>query len=349
VTSKNQQRPNERQTIAVFGASGHTGRFVITELLRRGFSSRAIGRDIARLAASDFVDRGVDIRSARTDDPVALDKAIAGASAVINCAGPFLDSAEAIAAAALRARVHYFDITAEQPSAQATLMKFDASARATGIVVVPAMGFYGGLGDILATAVVGDWNIADDIRIVIGLDSWHPTLGTRKTGQRNTSQRLVIADGKLQPLPQPASEMPWNFPEPLGRQTVIELPFSETVLIARHIRTSHLHNYINQAALQDIRNAATPPPTAADASGRSAQIFTVEVTATNGDQIRRVRAHGRDIYAFTAPLVCEAVERIVAGTVRGGGAFAPGELFDARAFLAALVERDELDLEATGW
>ena len=142
--------------------------------------------------------------------------------------------------------------------------------------------------------------------------------------------------------------MPWNFPEPLGRQTVIELPFSETVLIARHIRTSHLHNYINQAALQDIRNAATPPPTAADATGRSAQIFTVEVTAVNGDKMRRVRVRGRDIYAFTAPLVCEAVERIVAGRVQGGGAFAPGELFDAWAFLAALVERDELDLEATG-
>jgi hypothetical protein len=38
------------------------------------------------------------------------------------------------------------------------------------------------------------------------VDSWHPTVGTRITGQRNTARRLVIIDGRLAPLPQPAPE-----------------------------------------------------------------------------------------------------------------------------------------------
>jgi hypothetical protein len=46
-------------------------------------------------------------------------------------------------------------------------------------------------------------------------------------------------------------------------------------------------------------------------------------------------AAGRDIYGFTAPLVCEAVERLLAGGV-ASGALAPGEAFDAADFLAAL-------------
>jgi short subunit dehydrogenase-like uncharacterized protein len=136
--------------VAVFGASGHTGRFVVAELLRRGFTPIPVGRDASR--APGFQDRGLEYRSANVEDPASLDRALAGAAAVINCAGPFLDTAEPLVAAALRARVHYLDVTAEQSSALATFERFAALARDAKIVVVPAMGFYGGLGDLLATA-----------------------------------------------------------------------------------------------------------------------------------------------------------------------------------------------------
>jgi len=83
---------------------------------------------------------------------------------------------------------------------------------------------------------------------------------------------------------------------------------------------------------------------AADETGRSAQTFLVDVIARNRDKTRRVIARGRDIYAFTAPLVCEAVQRILGGGVRRPGVMAPGELFDANAFLRALAP-DHLRLE----
>jgi len=35
--------------VAIYGAYGHTGRFVVAELLRRGFVPVACGRDAARL------------------------------------------------------------------------------------------------------------------------------------------------------------------------------------------------------------------------------------------------------------------------------------------------------------
>ncbi|WP_247668070.1 hypothetical protein [Micromonospora sp. C81] len=40
------------QRVAVFGAYGHTGRFVVTELRERGFVPLLLGRDESRLAAS---------------------------------------------------------------------------------------------------------------------------------------------------------------------------------------------------------------------------------------------------------------------------------------------------------
>jgi short subunit dehydrogenase-like uncharacterized protein len=321
---------------------------MVAQLMRRGFAPLAIGRDSAKLTESGFEVCGVPIRTACIDDAASLDRSLAGAAAVINCAGPFLDTADAVTAAALRARIHYLDVTAEQPSAQATFDRFGAAATETGVVVLPAMGFYGGFADLLATAAMGNWDSPDEIieideiRLGIALDSWRPTRGTRITGQRNTARRLVIEDGKLVPVAQPAPQSFWDFPEPFGRQDVSEVPFSEVPVIARHLRVARLRTHLNNAPLRDLRESTTPPPPpppkfAADESERSAQIFLVDVTVRNGNRIRRATAQGRDIYAFTAPLVVEAVERILDGRARGSGALAPGETFDSTDFIRALA------------
>jgi hypothetical protein len=199
------------------------------------------------------------------------------------------------------------------------------------------MGFYGGFADLLATAAMGNWDSADEIRLGIALDSWHPTQGTRITGQRNTARRLVIDDGKFVPLAQPTPQTFWDFPEPFGRQDVSEIPFSEVPVIARHLRVARLRSYLNNAPLRDLRDSTTPPPIAADETGRSAQTFLVDVVVRNGSRTRRAIAQGRDIYAFTAPLVVEAIERILDGRARGSGALAPGETFDSTDFLRALA------------
>jgi short subunit dehydrogenase-like uncharacterized protein len=330
----------QRSRVAVYGATGHTGRFVVAELLRRGFAPVCVARDQGKLAASRFRGHGVEGRAASIDEPAELDSAFAGTSAIINCAGPFVDTAEAVAAAALRAGIHYLDITAEQPSALAILDRFGDAARKAGIAVVPAMAFYGGLSDLLTTAATRGLEAVDEVRIGVALDSWHPTAGTRVTGARNTARRLKIIDGCLAPIPQPAPESTWDFPEPFGRQRVVELPFSEVALIAKHLQVARLSSFINADALRDLRDPKTPPPTTVDQQGRSAQNFLVEVTVRVGDERRRAAARGVDIYAVTAPLVCEAVDRVLGDTVREGGAFAPGELFDAEDFLRALSPQE---------
>lgn len=326
-------------TVAVFGAAGHTGRFVVSELLSRGFVPIAVGRDGVKLAARGFAKRGVEIREASTDDAGSLDRAFAGASAVINCAGPFLDTLQGVASAALRAGSHYLDITAEQTSAQMAFATFDEPARQAGVVVIAGMGFYGGLADLIVTAAMDGWDLADEIRLGIALDSWHPTQGTRTTGAKNTAPRVAITNGRLSPIAQPAIELDWDFPEPFARQKVVELPFSEVVVIERHVRASELHTFLSHTALRDIRDPTTPPPEAVDEAGRSAQIFLVEAIVRKGSHTRRIAAQGRDIYAFSAPLICEAVQRLLNGGVSSAGALAPGTIFDARDFLTALSPR----------
>jgi len=320
--------------IAIYGATGHTGRFVVDELRRRGRTPIAIGRDAARLRAL-YPD--LDTRTAQVDDGASIDRALAGTAAVINCAGPFLDTAGIVASAAVRARIHYLDVTAEQASAQATFERFENAARRAGVCLVPAMGFYGGFGDLLATAAMRDWTSADELRIGIALDSWQPTEGTRATGRRNTMRRYIVSQGRLMFQPEASGPSPrWDFPEPFGRQPMVEVPLTETVVIARHLQLGEVRNYLNEAPLRDLGDPATPPPQPADASGRSAQRFAVEAIVRKASHVRAVLARGRDIYAFTAPLVVEALERLVEGEAKPG-AFAPGQLFDAVDFLKSLA------------
>lgn len=340
------QSPGAGQSIAVYGAYGHTGRFVVAGLLRRGFTPILCGRDPQQLAALGAAHPGLQVRTASIDDPDALDRALAGAAVVINCAGPFLDTAPPLIEAALRAHIHYLDLAAEQGAVLATFERFSTAARNAGIAVIPAMAFYGGLGDLLATAAMGDWADADEIRIAIALDSWQPTRGTRLTGARNTARRLVVSDNRLQALADPPPTCDWDFPAPFGRQEVVGLPLSEIITMSRHLRAPEVHAYMNLAPLQDLRDPQTPAPTPADASGRSSQRFLVDVVVRKGIEERRALAHGRDIYAVTAPLVVEAVARLLAGSCRTTGVVSAGQGFDARDFLGSLEAADitmELD------
>ncbi len=321
--------------IAVYGAYGHTGRFVVAELLRRGFVPVACGRDAARLHELAAV-TGIEIRVAATDDPAALDAAFAGTAAVLHCAGPFLDTATPVLDAALRARIHYLDVAAEQRAVADTFAR-DAEAKAAGVTVLPAMAFYGGLADLLASAALDGATDADEVDIAVALDGWHPTRGTRVTGERNHHPRTYVEHGSTRTVPDPAPVRESDFPAPFGRLETVLLPLSEAIVLPHHIVCRNLHSWMNLAPLRDLRDPATPAPTAADDSGRSAQRFVVDVRVRRGDRVDRAIASGRDIYAVTAPLLVEALQRILDGRVRGSGALAAGQAFDAGDFLAALA------------
>jgi Saccharopine dehydrogenase NADP binding domain len=329
---------NASERVLVYGATGHTGRFVVDELLRRGLTPVLAGRSAERLVAVAPRHAALDRRVVGLDDPDLLRRAVAGAGAVINCAGPFLDTALPLARAAVAAGAHYLDVTAEQPVVQELYRELDAPARDAGVAVVPAMAFYGGLADLLVTDALDGDSRADEVEVAIGLDRWWPTAGTRTTSARNTATRLVIHDGALSALASPAPTGAWPYPAPLGSQPVVQLPFSEVITIDRHLDVGELRSYLNTAPLDDLRDPATPPPSAADQSGRSAQQFVVDVVVRRGSHNRRITATGRDIYAVTAPIVVEGVVRLLDGRHRGPGAAAPGEAFDAGEVLAALEQ-----------
>jgi short subunit dehydrogenase-like uncharacterized protein len=333
------------RTITVYGAYGHTGRFVVAELRRRGWNPVLAGRDPGKLQALADHHGDLEVRPADADSLEELDRAVEGAAAVINCAGPFFLTAVPVIEAALRAGLPYLDVAAEVEAVADTFAHFDDRARQAGVVIVPAIAFYGGLGDLLVTAALRDWSAADEITIAYGLHSWHPTTGTRASGEvsrrRRQQRRVVYTGGEMQYRTDTPSVVQWDFPAPLGTQKVVaEFTTADSVTIPRHVATPEIRSYMSQVAVADVSDPGTAPPVAADESGRSAQTFLVEVVARAGDRERRAMASGRDIYAISAPLVVEATERVLAGQATGTGALTAGQAFDAPDFLRSLPLTD---------
>lgn len=334
----------ENRTITVYGASGHTGQFVVAELRRRGWVPVLSGRDPAKLQAVAAATGGQgepDVRPAAIDSPTALDCALGGAAAVVNCAGPFRWTAAPVVEAALRAGIPYLDVAAEIEAVADTFAHYDGRARAAGTVMVPAMAFFGGLGDLLATAAAPGWTSADEVTIAYGLSSWRPTPGTlaagRESRQRRDGRRIAYRDGRLELRTDHAGIDEWHFPAPLGRQKVhADFTMADCVTIPRHLATPAIASYMTAVAVEDLADPDPPPRVVVDESGGTSQTFLVDVVVRSGATERRAVAGGRDIYAFTAPLVVEAAERVLAGQVGGTGALTAGQAFDAGAFLRSL-------------
>ncbi|RSS60049.1 trans-acting enoyl reductase family protein [Streptomyces sp. WAC01280] len=340
------------QTVAVFGAYGHTGRFVVAELLNRGFAPVLTGRDADKLEALAATYPGLAVRPATVDDPSSLDRALAGTTAVINVAGPFASTAAPVIEAALRAGIPYVDVAAELEANVDTFAQFADRAAEAGTVVIPAMAFFGGLGDLLVTAAMGDWTSADEAHVAYALSSWHPTAGTRSAGtvsrERREGRRVVFSEGRMQYRDDAPPTLKWSFPGPTGVRSVIgEFTMADVVTVPSHLAIPEVRTYMTVEAAKDVVAPETPAPTAVDESGRSAQTFVVDVVVRSGDEERRATASGQDIYAFSAPLAVEAVHRVLTGQIKTVGVASAGAIFDAPDFLRTLTEQTSLSLEAS--
>ncbi|MEU8678804.1 saccharopine dehydrogenase NADP-binding domain-containing protein [Streptomyces sp. NPDC048560] len=328
--------------VVVYGATGHTGRFVVAELRRRGAATIISGRNAAQLEALAAEWPEVAVRPAAVDDASALDRALDGAAAVVNCAGPFAVTGGPVVEAALRAGIPYVDVAAEIEANVAMFADYAEAARRSETPVVPAMAFYGGLGDLLVTAAMGEWKEAEVAHVAYGLSSWRPTAGTREAGQvsheRRGGRRVRFVDGALQYHDDKAWEQEWDFPEPLGRRSVLaEFTMADVVTVPSHLTVSEVRSHMAVEAARDLAGEETPAPEAVDELGRSDQTFVVDVRVRSGGVERRATAQGKDIYQITAPLAVEAVQRLLSGRTRTTGVASAGAMFDAADFLHSLA------------
>ncbi len=128
------------QLVTVFGAYGHTGRFVVAELAARGFVPVLSGRNVRTLEEMAR-EHGQEARAASVEDPASLDRPWR-ARRRSSTAPPFASTTGPVVEAALRARIPYLDVAAELEANLDTFARYRERARDAKAVIVPAMAFF---------------------------------------------------------------------------------------------------------------------------------------------------------------------------------------------------------------
>lgn len=337
--------------IAVYGASGFTGRLVAQELARRGERAVLAGRSAEKLAPI-AQQHGFQARAARNDDPRALRAAFDGCSAVISCAGPFLEVGEPVVAAAIAAGCHYVDTTGETPFIDRVLRTHGPAAERAGVTLVPGIGFDYLPGDLVAHLAAEGEARLDELVVAYAVEAFRATRGTTR------SALLMMGEGDWrQPL-----GLTFDFDAPIGRRRMSAYPSGETVTVPRHTKAAKVTTLLTSATVapHPKLERATPflsaPMALAFRSRRLRAALdraidrlpegpTEEsrgkvrwtVTAEARPSGRRATVSGPDIYGITGTITVEAATRLARGEAGRAGGAAPAEAFDARSFLDALA------------
>lgn len=360
--------PRQRGRIALYGATGYTGRLVAAELLATGSDFVACGRDRAKLEAlAEDLGRQVAVQSTALDDSRGLRSAFADCSAVIDCAGPFLRYGEPVVRAAIDAGAHYLDTTGEQRYMRIVLDRYGPIARRAGVALVPAMGFDFAPGDMIASLTAAGMGRLDEVALRYAVSGFGATHGTiLSTLEILRGGDVEFRDREWHPARQRVGRGSYEFPAPWGKRRMIRYPAGEQVTVPRHVPTASVHTSLTASTVAPHRRLARTVPLAYRPFGlamrtplrralaaavrglprgpeerhRRAARFLIACEARRGEVIRRGFVSGSDVYGFTAAAVTRGARIAVGRGFKAVGGLAPAQAFDAEDFLDALERFD---------
>ena len=322
--------------VAVFGATGYTGRLITAELHRRHVDTLLLGRDEKALAA---IEGARAVKAVSLDDPSSLVDALRGCDVVISCVAPFTRLGAPVVEAAIAAGCHYVDTTGEQRWVRRVYDEFGPRAAAAGVTLVPAATDDGVPGDLIAGLVARRLAKVETLRVHHGVFDASLSRGTMVSfGHIAASPPLAWQDGEWRETDAGARE-PADFPRD-GEQPSWALPGPELIAIQRHVSARTLDATMNMDVVTNV-SYLTDEVIAAAPSGpteeeRRASRFTIMAEA-HGPDGTRARGHvsGDDTYGSTALIAVEVAVRLGA---RGApvGAVPPSLAFDPAQFLDAL-------------
>ncbi|NID14593.1 saccharopine dehydrogenase NADP-binding domain-containing protein [Luteibacter yeojuensis] len=326
--------------VALYGASGHTGQLVAAELVERGYTPLLAGRNRNALQrVAEGLNGAATIATAEVGDTVALHAMFHGADVVINCAGPHADTSFALALAAIDRGAHYLDTNAvEQLAARRLFDNLGRAAERAGVVLVPGLATFGGLGDLLASRLTSGMGKVTTIAAAYRVDGWIPTRGSMMTASRTQGEpRLRYESGQFTTALESPKIGVFDFGPDLGPLAVVEnYPGVDMATIPQHTDACDVAIHMALSTIQAFRSIDPAMAAGTGAEARKMTEFSVLVEARHGDDVRRIIAHGKDIYGFTATMLGTAVDRL-RDDLPVAGALAPAMAFEAHGFLDALA------------
>ena len=163
-------------------------------------------------------------RAFALDDAAQLASNLPGATAVMNCAGPFSQTARPMMDACLQAGIDYLDITGEIDVIESAASRNDR-AKAAGVARFPAVGFDVVPSDCLAAM------LADRLPGATHLQLGFQRLGEVSPARRRRWSKACLSggrariDGKIRACRPPGRR--WRFPFAEGRALAMTIPWGD--------------------------------------------------------------------------------------------------------------------------
>ncbi len=323
--------------LLIYGSTGYTGRLIVAEALAHGLRPILAGRN-SQMVRAQAEPLGLEWRVARLDTPAELGAALAGTSAVLHCAGPFVHTWGAMADACLRARAHYLDITGEIAVFEG-LARRDAEARAAGIMLLPGVGFDVVPSDCLAS------HLARRLPNAVHLSLAFRALGGASRGTLTTmvenlgSPGAVRRDGKIVAVPQAwrtrridfgdgklrdATTIPWGDVATAYYSTGIpniEVYISmrpalrRAAIASRWLGPVLRSGIVRRTLTAWLRRGASGPSEVE--RNRGASLLWGEAVAANGDRVE-TRLRGASGYVMTAQTAVHLAMKALSGNAPSG-------------------------------
>ena len=341
------------QTVTVFGAYGHTGRFVVAELLERGFVPVLSGRDAEQA-------EGTGGLAAGTGRPAGLGRRPGLARPRAGRRGGRDQLRRAVRRrrpapvieAALRAGIPYVDVAAEIEANLDTFAHFAEPRRGRGNAwSSPRWPSTAGFGDLLVTAAMGEWTAADEAHIAYGLSSWHPTAGTRAAGavsrERRGGRRVRYTGGRLEYREDAPADPGVALPRRRWARGPLSAEFTmaDVVTVPSHLAVPEVRTYMTVEAAGDLVGRGHP---GAERGRRARSVRTRPSSSTsscapaapNDAPWRGARTSTPSPRRWWwRPSTASST-----GTTRTIGVASAGEIFDAPDFLRALSPHISFEL-----
>lgn len=189
-----------KNKIVVYGSYGYTGKLIVSELKSKELPIVLAGRSQAALQQQSQ-ETGFPFAVVEIEDQSNLENLLQSAIMVIHCGGPFQYTARKMIEACLNTKTHYTDITGEYQVFE-WLAQYDQQAKASGIMVMPGVGFDVVPSDCLAAHLKSRLPSATHLQLAFAMSKGGLSRGTTKTmieGMGDGSK--VRHEGKIKSIP----------------------------------------------------------------------------------------------------------------------------------------------------
>lgn len=307
-------------TLLIYGATGYTGRMAAEHAKALGLNFEIGGRSHSRLAT---LAAHLDVPFRVFDAGPDAENALSGITVLLNFAGPFAQTAEALMRACIKAGIDYLDITAEINVYRLAETLHVEAARAQTLLL-PGVGWDVVPTDSLAVHVAQRVQQPRALNIALQVPGSMSRGSARSVSEIIGAGVLARVDGELVATPE-AQPRHFDF----GEGPVLCAPLSFGDLVTGWHSTGipdiAMFVHLSGDAFPEGDLSLLPDgPTAEERDGHRARA-AVEVTGADGVIARSV-IETMNGYSFTPLAAVEAARRVLNGERRPGFA-TPAQVF----------------------